>query len=413
MKIVLSTRGSRGDVYPVIEIAAKMKMAGHEIFLAIPETFETIAKEKGLSPHLYAEDSNLIMKGMGRGMGSAKGALKFFAKSVDQQMEFMLEATKDADALIASVSELAAPTVGEYYGLPFYRLAYAPVLPGDQAPPLSPLQNMPKHVNRLVWKTFTLFSGYLIKKLINGRRKELGLKPATNPNRYFTGKSHTLLAINPTLAPPCPSWEKKYRFSYTGYCFGESTNELERGLEEFIRQGPPPVYIGFGSVHIKDPEHFTSLVSEAAARSGTRIVLSRGWTGLGKRTYSDHIFLTDDTDHAALFPKMAGVIHHGGSGTTHMGAKAGVPQFIIPQIIDQYYWAHRIYKLGLGPKPVSLKKITSKQLAGVFTEISNGKYRRNAVEMSKIMKDEDGAGEILKIVTRSRAVPIPVSELAG
>ncbi len=413
MKIVLSTRGSRGDVYPVIEIAIRLKEAGHEISLAIPETFEAVAKEKGLAPHLYREDSNQMMKGIGRGMESARGALKFFATSVDQQMEFMMEAAKDADVLIASVSEIAAPTVGEYYNLPFYRLAYAPVLPGEQPPPLSPLQNMPRHVNRLVWKTFELLSGYLIKKLVNNRRKELGLKPAKNSNKYFTGKSHTLLAINPTLAPPCRTWEKRYRFSYTGYCFGNSTNGLDEDLKAFIEHGPPPVYIGFGSVHLKDPGRFTDLVIEAAIRSGKRIVLSRGWTGLGKNHYPENIFLTKDTDHKLLFPKMAAVIHHGGSGTTHMGAKAGVPQFIIPQIIDQYYWANRVYQLGLAPKPVSFKKITAKHLAAVFNEISNGKYRSKATRLGNIMKDEDGAGKIAKIVTGFRSGPVPASELTG
>ncbi len=399
MKIVLSSRGSRGDVYPVIEIASRLKAAGHEVVLAVPETFKFTAREKGLTPYLYEEDSDQLMKGLGRGMGSAKGALKFFARSVDQQMEFMIEAAKNADALIASVSEIAAPTVGEYYGLPFYRLAYAPVLPGDHAPPLSPIQKMPKPMNRLIWKTLSLFSGYLIKKLINNRRIELGLEPAKNPNKYFTGKSHTLLAINPTLAPPCRTWERKFRFSYTGYCFGNPVNDIDGNLRAFIEEGPPPVYIGFGSVHLKNPARFTDLVIEAANRSGKRIVLSRGWTGLGKRHYPGNIFLTEDVDHAALFPKMAGIVHHGGSGTTHMGARAGVPQFIIPQIIDQYFWAERVYKLGLGPKPVSFKKVTAKHLEAVFDGLSNGQYRSPAAELSKMMKDEDGAGKIAEIVT--------------
>jgi len=399
VKIVLSSRGSRGDIYPILEIASALQDEGHNVISGIPETFGEEAKKRGLTVHLYSEDSGKVMKEMGSGMNASKNGLNFIASSVHQQLDFMLDAAKNADVLLASVSEIAAPTVGEYYKMPFYRLAYAPVIPGDQPHPLLPLQNLPPALNRLTWKTFQLLSGYIVRKFLNKRRKELGLPAITNPDKYFTGKSHTLLAINEILSPPSPDWKNRYNFSYTGYCFGRSEDKLSKELAEFIEKYEPPVYIGFGSVHIKNPDKFTDMVIEASQLSGKRVVLSRGWTGLGNKHYPDNIFVTDDTDHAVLFPRMAGVMHHGGSGTTHTGARAGVPQFIMPEIVDQYYWANRIYKMELGPKPISSKKLNIKSLTKALEQITDDRYRVNAKKTGEKMKDENGVKEVVRIIT--------------
>ena len=401
MKIVLSSRGSRGDIYPVLEIASLLQKEGHDVISGIPETFGEEAKRRGLTVHLYSEDSGKLMKDMGSGMNASKNGLSFISSSVHQQLDFMLDAAKDADVLLASVSEIAAPTVGEYLKIPFYRLAYAPVLPGDQPHPLLPLQNLSPGMNRLSWKTFQLFSRYILRKFLNKKRKELGLSPIANPDKYFTGGSHTLLAINKELAPPSPYWKNKYKFSYTGYCFSHPEGKLPDDLVDFINKGETPVYIGFGSVHIKEPEKFTDMVIEASEKSGTRIVLSKGWTGLGNKQYPENIFVTGDVNHSLLFPEMAGVMHHGGSGTTHTGARAGVPQFIMPEIIDQYYWANRIFKMGLGPKPISSKKLTVEKLIGALKDITNETYRKNAAGLGERMKNEDGVKEVVKIITRS------------
>jgi UDP:flavonoid glycosyltransferase YjiC (YdhE family) len=339
------------------------------------------------------------MKDFGSGMHSSGKGFSFIASSINQQYDFMMEETRDADVILASVSELAAPTVAEYRKIPFYRIAYAPVLPGKQPPPLIPFQNLPASLNVVTWGAFQFLTKLVIKKFLDKKRKSLGLAPVTDSNKYFTANSTTLLAINETLAPPCPTWEQRYNFKYTGYCFDNAKNGLPDKLTEFVENGDAPVYIGFGSVHIKNPDRFTDIVIEASLKTGRRIVLSRGWTGLGNKQYPDNIFVTDDTNHAALFPKMAGVIHHGGSGTTHMAARAGIPQFIMPEMIDQFYWGNQIFKLQLGPKPVSSKKVTVNILSKALEQVSNGVFRENTSAMSEELKKENGVNTIVDLIT--------------
>ncbi len=46
---------------------------------------------------------------------------------------------------------------------------------------------------------------------------------------------------------------------------------------------------------------------------------------------------------------MAAAIHHGGAGTTPTTAISGIPQIIVPHILDQYYWGHQVHQSYLGP----------------------------------------------------------------
>jgi len=406
MKAVLSSRGSRGDVNPIVEIGGLLNKKGHEVSICIPPLFEEYALKQGLNPSIYDEDSKELMKGLGSGLSSINKAMDFFKNSIDQQFDYLLKATKNADVLIATVNELTAPTIAEYQNIPHFRLTFAPVLPGNHPPPFLPWQNMPAIFNKLGWGALSVLSILAIRKFINKKRKELGLKPVKDSNYYHTGRSHTLLSINPELAPPCKTWEGRYIYDYTGYCYGQIDGKLKDDVLEFINNGEPPVYVGFGSVHIKNAEIFTQMVVDAAAVSGCRVILGQGWMELGNGYLEDNIFCISDSHHATLFPKMAGIVHHGGSGTTHTTAKAGIPQFILPQTVDQYFWGNRIRLMGLGPDPIIPKKVKTKDFVNTFNNFTSGKYMENVTELSEKMKNEDGVEQSVKIILEKLGDPL-------
>ncbi len=408
MKAVLSSRGSRGDVHPVIEVAAALKQAGCAVSLSVPKLFGPYARSKGLDPLLYREDSEHIMRGLGSGLGAIRTALDWFSRAIDDQFEYLMNETADADMLITSVNEVAVPTIAEYRGIPHYRIAYTPVLPGRQPPPLIPWQRLPGAVNRGLWSAINVSTALLIRGRLNRARRDLGLGPMGGITDYFTSRSRTLLAINSFLAPPCRTWNRRYDYDYTGYCYGDSVEALDPALECFLGEGPPPVYIGFGSVSIRDAEAFTRTILEAVSMAGCRAVLGTGWTGLGGNNLPGSIFTVGDTDHALLFPRCAAVAHHGGCGTVHTAARAGVPQFIMPQIADQFYWGDRICRLGIGPPPVPPASITPGKLAGILTDIvEEGRYARNAARLAREMSDEDGVAGVLDIVLNTMCMRSP------
>ena len=400
MNIVMTSRGSRGDVHPIIEIASALKREGHRIVLCVPKSFENKLKDSNDEYSLYSEDSGQMMHGLGSGLKAIQTALDWFASSINEQFEFMLKETKHADVLVTSVNEVAAPSVAEYRNIPHFRIGYTPVLPGYQPPPLIPWQGLPGFANMSLWHIINAGTGLFIKKHLNIKRMELGLEPMPGTGKYFTSRSHTILSINSTLAPPCPSWVKKYSYSYTGYCYGDIDGSLEPELVRFLEQGPPPVYVGFGSVIVKNPVEFTRIILEAAGLAGCRVVIGAGWTGLGGRILPDYVQAVGDTNHATLFPLCAGIAHHGGCGTTHTAARAGVPQFIMPQIADQYYWGHRTHRLGLGPAPLAPGKVTPRILSRIFTELcSNPHYASKARALGREMRFENGIPAAVSIIT--------------
>lgn len=400
MKAVLSSRGSRGDVYPIIEIGAALKRAGWDVSICMPAMFEAHARNKGLAPLLYSEDSALVMQELGSGLGAIRTAIDWFSRAIDEQLEYLIRETEKADLLVTSVNEVGVPTVAEYRDIPHYRIAYTPVLPGYQPPPLIPWQRLPGIANKGLWKAINCFTGLMFRSHINSARRKLGLKEIGGVNDYFTGRSHTVLTINPVLAPPCRTWRDNYDYSYTGYCYGDINGGIDPDLERFLEDGPPPVYIGFGSVSVKDSDALTRIILEAVKLSRCRAVLGTGWTGLGRTELPPEVFPVGDTNHASLFPRCAGAAHHGGCGTTHTAARSGVPQFIMPQIADQFYWGHRIYRLGLGPAPVTPGRITAKKLARAFAELTgNALFAKSARALGAEMKHEDGIPGVVEIVT--------------
>jgi vancomycin aglycone glucosyltransferase len=91
-----------------------------------------------------------------------------------------------------------------------------------------------------------------------------------------------------------------------------------------------------------------SMAIEAIRAQGRRAVVLRGWADLALDDDQSDCFITGDVNQQALFPRMAAVMHHGGAGTTTAATRAGAPQVIVPQIVDQPYWAARVAALGIG-----------------------------------------------------------------
>jgi len=97
---------------------------------------------------------------------------------------------------------------------------------------------------------------------------------------------------------------------------------------------------------------------------GRRLLLAKGWAGIGGANLPASVMVVDGPmPHAKLFPRVAAVVHHGGSGTTAAALRAGAPQVIVPHIVDQYYFAHRLEKLGIAPAGIPIGKLTPERLA--------------------------------------------------
>lgn len=139
-------------------------------------------------------------------------------------------------------------------------------------------------------------------------------------------------------------------------------------LTSFLQAGPPPVYIGFGSIVVENPNALTDKIFEAIRIAGVRAIVSQGWGGLGESTSSipSNIFMLGNCPHDWLFERVSCVVHHGGAGTTAAGIAASKPTVIVPFFGDQPFWGHAMARAGAGPPPIHFKALTASNLAAAI-----------------------------------------------
>ncbi|MEW5302093.1 MAG: hypothetical protein WDW36_004903 [Sanguina aurantia] len=165
-----------------------------------------------------------------------------------------------------------------------------------------------------------------------------------------------------------------------------------RELSDFLAAGPPPVYIGFGSLVVDDPVKLTQNFMDAVERTGLRAIIQSGWGGLGAGVTNvpPDILFIDSAPHDWLFSRVQSVVHHGGAGTTATGLYAGKPTFIVPFFGDQPFWGAACARAGVGPDPVAIDDLNTERIVEAFKELILPSRQKAALALSAKMHKEDG-----------------------
>lgn len=257
-----------------------------------------------------------------------------------------LETARTCDAIVATgLMPAGMRSVAELLEVPYRCVMFTPqVLPSPDYRPLPrPGKPFPEGEtdNRVLWDLDAEKVNALYGPALNEHRKARGLAPVDNVRDHtFT---HTpWLASDPVLSPLHA--HPGYDVVQTGAWIVPDERPLAPDLEAFLDAGPPPVYVGFGSVTA--PERAAEVAIEAIRTHGRRVLIGSGWAGL--TASAPDCLVIGEVNQQALFPRVAAVVHHGGAGTTTAAARAGAPQVVIPQIVDQPYWAGRVADLGIG-----------------------------------------------------------------
>jgi vancomycin aglycone glucosyltransferase len=351
MHVLLSTIGSRGDVQPLVAIALELKALGEEVRLCVPPDFRAWIENLGLpvtpiGPELHSTGKAAASPAQ----ISAEQRRQMIEGTVKTQFETISTASQGCDVIVgATALQIAAPSVAERRGIPYFFVAYCPtVLPSPRhAPPVLPIlgDKPPSAVPDFteMWEQDARRWNDHWSSFLNGQRRSLGLAPV-NDVRSHVLTERPRLAADPTLGPwPDPDDPS---VSQTGAWILPDTRPLSAELEEFLRAGEPPIYFGFGS--IRAPGGLNRVMIESARALGRRAIISRGWAELALVDDQPDCIAIGEVNQQALFKRVCAVVHHGGAGTTTAAAQAGAPQVIIPQHYDQHYWALRVQELGIG-----------------------------------------------------------------
>jgi len=230
----------------------------------------------------------------------------------------------------------------------------------------------------------------------DGRRDTFGLPPwpLLGPYARFRREARpTLMAFSRHVLPRPIDWHTG--IDVTGYWFLErpSAWQPSADLVGFLEAGPPPVYIGFGSMTLTDSEATAALVLAAVAQVGCRAVLAAGWGGLTPKVFPRNVFALEEAPHDWLFPRMVAVVHHGGAGTTAAALRAGVPSVVVPFMGDQFFWARILARKGVAAEAVPRTQLSISALSrAVSLTLKDHSMRQRAAVLSALIHEEDGVG---------------------
>ena len=317
-----------------------------------------------------------------------------------------------ADAIIANPPSFAHIHCAERLGIPLHLMFTFPYSPTQQFP--HPLANIktsnvdPGYTNFMSYPLVEMMTWQGLGDLVNRFRvKTLGLEPVSTlwaPGQLFRLKVPYTYMWSPGLIPKPSDWGPE--IDIAGFVFLDLASSFKppESLSKFLADGEPPVYIGFGSIVVDDPDQFTTLIFDATKKAGVRALVSKGWGGLGDEGNTpDNIYMLENTPHDWLFPRVSAVVHHGGAGTTAIGLKCGKPTMIVPFFGDQPFWGAMVARAGAGAdRAVPYKELTADSLADGIMQCLSPEAKANAGKLAQDIEQEgDGAKNAVKAFHRN------------
>jgi sterol 3beta-glucosyltransferase len=411
LKAYILAHGTRGDVQPYAALALALRQAGHEAVLAAPAASESLVAPYGLDfaavhdgPNTLIDDPQLreAIETNYRGLRGKKIAWEVMRRSkplIARVFADMVEAAPGGTDVVVHPPS-GGHRIAEALGVPSVPAALQPVWVPTSTfrNPMLPVP-LPRALNRASYLPIKLmlrsFNAVADKALDLPRRRgrhDVLRRPDGGPATVLQAFSGELLPA----VPDYPPWVHT-----TGFWYLPAPPDWTPPsyLTEFLGAGDPPVYLGFGSMAGRDPRRLGEIVAEAAARAGMRAVIVSGWGGISLDELPDGVLLLDQAPHDWLFPRMAAIVHHGGSGTTGAALAAGRPQVVCPFVADQPFWAARAHAVGVAPPPQPQRRLTATGLAeAIRRAVTDGQMAAQAARVGARIRAENGVQAAVRVL---------------
>jgi len=302
------------------------------------------------------------LRSSGTGLQTLSWQMRYLSHNTPLLFAPVARASEGCELIVGAGLQFAAASVAQQRNVPYAHVVFCPcATPNSVTPPPNVhTQTLPRWINRLLWRAGGPIADLALRGAINRGRATLDLEPLTSPISQIL-KGRTILAADRDLGP-LP--DDAPRAVGTDAWVLDEPGTLDARVDAFLRQGPAPIYIGFGSMVAPRAAELVAQAVAAVRAVGRRAVIAGGWAALEAHVQeTDDVLTIDNVPHSLIFPKVAAALHHGGAGTTTAAARAGVPQVLLPHILDQYYWAHRVEALGLGPPALPVERVTAEVLS--------------------------------------------------
>ena len=410
MKIILISIGTRGDMEPFLAIGEILKEKGHQVICTFPEQFRNLVEDSNLefatlgTKYIEMLDSDLGKAAMG---GSASGLMKFLAyvKLAKNQTEANKELTNKQYEIIES----EIPDRIVYNAKVNYPIIWGLNNRGKNilvcaCPYLHYVKdnthvvfnsNYGTFLNKLTYSLANF--GIATTVMITKRWLKITKKITRKQIKNALLSNKAIYTISPSLFKRPDYWNENLKV--LGYHERNKTINWrpDKDLNDFLEKHHRILLITFGSMTNPEPEEKTKIIIDILERNKIPVIINTASGGLFKpdKFDSELIHFVSRIPYSWIFPKIYGVIHHGGSGTTHLTLKYGCATMIIPHIIDQFVWNKIIHNMGAGPKGIAINKITRQKFESRILDLfQNQSYKTKALEVAAEMKKEDFKDEL-------------------
>lgn len=417
MKIGIQTWGTEGDIRPFFALSAGLSAAGHAVSLSYADVSFTVtpqlvelARAKVSTSLAPANDVAGFCRLSQQLLAERKPphvqiatVLEHLLYPMEPQLVHDAEVLcRDNDAVIGHFLSYPLAALAQKFDRPRIAIFTAPAYPSVHyvaagVPDLGALGN------RFTWWVVRR----VVEKMFGGpaRRlyRELGLPPVRGfIDEIWSSSRLNLVAVSPTLFPRPVDWPAHHQV-----CGQLALPEEQRGwqmpppLQAFLDAGAPPVYMTFGSM-LGGEEHLAivlQILIDAAHAAGCRAIIQADWARAPDVVEQADIYRLDRAPHAAVFPRCAAVVHHGGAGTSHAATLAGKPSIVVAHANDQLFWAATLRRLGLAGPPLQRRTLTAERLARAICEVLDStETQASAARVGAAMQAEDGVRSAVEAI---------------
>lgn len=412
--------GTRGDIEPFLAVAEILKESEWEVVCVFPEQFRRDAEEMGFRFYGFSREFLELLDGdVAKQVLGGGGSILSRIRSWSSLARSGYRLSKEMVKLQHEVQLKESPDRVIYHPKCNFALVWGMANPGKSIM-LSPIPGMAHPIDHMtvLWgdhgRTLNRLSFWFVNtvkaltiRLIASKFNTdyPGLKITVSAiKKQMLQKEETLYAVSPTLFPRPHYWPPQARV--VGFFERDKTTNWQPSEEllAFLAKHEKIIFISFGSMTNPDPKLKSEIVVEVLRRLGVPAIINTSWGGLQRIDDApESILFVESVPYDWLFPKVYAVVHHGGSGTTHMGVKHGLPSLVIPHAVDQLFWNRTISDFGLGPAGLNIRDLDQENLERKLLDlIGNAGYERKALEFSERMVSESDRHALYELISNEK-----------
>jgi len=402
LKFVLAFYGTRGDVEIGVAVGRELLRRGHDVRMAVSPDLVGLAESAGLSAVAYGPDSQTALArdfaaNVFKDFPHAVWKVKDLARLWREFWEFLNQCWVELSTTLTSLADGAdllvtgllwedgAANVAEHFDIPLATVHYSPVRVTGQLLTFLPAPLGRSAMTVMEWGARTMF-----RRFEDAQRRELGLPKAKGPapRRITERGALEIQAYDevcfPGLAAEWAKWDGRRPF--VGALTIASPRDADEEVLSWIAAGTPPICFAFGSMVMESPADTLAMIAAACAQLGERALVCAGSTDLSDVPRFEHVKVVGVVNYTTIFPACRAVVHHGGSGTTNAGLRAGIPTLILWAAPDRQMWGAVVKRLGVGTSR-RYSSITRESLVADLRRILAPQYVTRARELATRMTE--------------------------